>query len=182
MRVIAGKFRGRKFVPIDVSSIRPAADRVKGTIFNILQNKLALDGIDVLDLFAGTGSLGIEAISRGAKHVTFVDNAEQSLRVLRANIASLHCEQQCTLVYDDALGFIGKAGGQFALIFADPPYAFAHTDELPQRIFSRQLLKKEGFLIIEHTERTIFPESSLYRLVKKKQFGQTIVSFFIYGS
>lgn len=178
MRVIAGQFRGRKLVSVRTGHIRPAADRVKETIFNVVQNKISLDGIDVLDLFAGTGSLGIEAISRGAGHATFVDSSDQSLRILRSNVALLKCEGQSTVVKADAMESIENIDGEFDLIFADPPYVFENTGEIPKRVFSKELLKKKGFLIIEHTDATDFPESTLYRLVLRKEFGQTIVSFF----
>jgi 16S rRNA (guanine966-N2)-methyltransferase len=180
MRVIAGKFGGRKFAPAGASHIRPAADRVKGTIFNILQNRLAMRGIHVLDLYAGTGSLGIEAISRGATSVTFVDDSQESLSIIQTNIALFKCEPQCTIVNADAMEFILNSKEQYELIFADPPYAYEQTSDIPQRVFSANLLKKEGFLIIEHQEKKSFPESTQYRLIVKKEFGQTSVSFFAY--
>lgn len=185
MRVIAGQFRGRKLVPpggTRSTNIRPATDRVKETIFNILQNKLSFDSIHVLDLFAGTGSLGIEAISRSADHATFVDASEQSLRILRSNLSLLKCEHQCTVIKADAMKFVEKTDEQFDLIFADPPYAFNHTADIPKKVFARELLKKKGFLIIEHTKAADFPESTSYRLFLRKEFGQTIVSFFTHIS
>ena len=178
MRVIAGQFRGRKLVSARDSDIRPATDRVKETIFNILQNKLSLGSALVLDLFAGTGSLGIEAISRGAAHADFVDTTEKSLRLLRDNIAHLRCESLCTVIKADAMRFIETTEKQFDLIFADPPYAFEETTFIPERIFERNLLKKKGFVIIEYSKSTEFPESRRYQVVERKEFGQTSVSFF----
>jgi 16S rRNA (guanine966-N2)-methyltransferase len=182
MRVVAGQFRGRKLASAHSANIRPATDRVKEAIFNILQNKISLDGINVLDLFAGTGSLGIEAMSRGAAHGTFVDTSIQSLRILRSNISALGCEDRCTVLKTDAMRFIEQTAERFELIFADPPYAFRQTREIPNRVFSRELLKKKGFLIIEHNEAADFPESSLFRLLLIRKFGQTTVSFFSHHS
>lgn len=173
MRVIAGQFGGRKLTPAHNVELRPATDRIKESIFNVLQNKLSLNDAEVLDLFAGTGSLGIEALSRGAKHATFVDTSEKSLQILRSNLVLLGCEPQSTVIKTDAFSFIKRSEGQFNLIFADPPYALADTPEIPSRIFSGNLLKNKGFLIIEHSKRTQMPGSAL-----QKEFGQTIVSFF----
>jgi len=178
MRVIAGKFKGRKLASAKDSDIRPATDRVKETVFNTLQNKFSFEDAAVLDVFAGTGSLGIEAMSRGAAHVDFVDSAEQALHLLRDNIARLQCESLCTVIKADAIGFIETTAKQFDLIFADPPYAFPGTASIPEKIFGRNLLKKKGLLIIEHSKSTDFPESSPYQLEARKEFGQTIVSFF----
>lgn len=178
MRVIAGRFRSRTLLSADTTDIRPVTDRVKETIFNILENRIPFDGSTVLDLFAGTGALGIEALSRGASHVTFVDVSAPALNILIDNIAMLGCESQCSVIKADAMKFIEKASGPFDIIFADPPYAFKQTGDIPERIFSRKLLKKKGFLIIEHSTATDFPESTHYRCSQRKQFGQTRVSFF----
>lgn len=178
MRVIAGQFRGRNLVSARGPDIRPATDRVKESIFNVLQNRLSLEGALVLDLFAGTGSLGIETISRGAAHADFVDTTEASLRLLRANIARLSCQSLCTVIEVDAMRFIETTEKRFDLIFADPPYAFEGTRFIPEKIFDRRLLEKEGFLIIEHQKSTEFPESLRYRAAVRKEFGQTLVSFF----
>jgi len=178
MRVIAGQFRGRNLVSVKGSNIRPAADRVKETIFNILQNRLSLEGALVLDLFAGTGSLGLETISRGAAHAVFVDATETSLRLLRANIGRLRCESLCSVIDLDAMRFIETTDKRFDLIFADPPYAFESTTTIPEIIFRRNLLEKKGILIIEHSKSTEIPESPRYQTDVRKQFGRTVVSFF----
>lgn len=178
MRVVAGFLGGRRLVSARATDLRPATDRIKETIFNILQNRLPLAGTEILDLFAGTGSLGIEAISRGAAHATFVDISEKSLRVLRSNLAHLHCEEQCTVVKAEAFAFMDRNDGQFNLIFADPPYAFEETPAIPQRIVAADLLKMGGFLIIEHSRKTPMVGSPEIPLLLQKEFGQTVVSFF----
>jgi len=178
MRVIAGYLGGRKLVPAHGSDLRPATDRIKETIFNVLQNRLSLEGADVLDLFAGTGSLGIEAISRGAGHATFVDTSEKSLRLLKSNLSRLQCQNLSTVMKADAFAFIERAGGQYNLIFADPPYAFDDTPSIPPRVLANNLLKNGGFLIIEHLKQTPMVDSREIALVLQKEFGQTVVSFF----
>jgi 16S rRNA (guanine966-N2)-methyltransferase len=179
MRIITGKFKGRSLTTVEDMSIRPVTDRVKGSIFNMLQNRLDLRGIAVLDLFAGSGSLGFEALSRGSSRVVFVDDDPHALDAIEENAEHLDCIPLTEMVQSDAFSFIGRSMVEpFSLIFADPPYAYERTPEIPTEIFQRQLLKKEGFLIIEHDRRTTFPPSPLYSVAVERQFGNTHVSFF----
>ncbi|MBI1808023.1 MAG: 16S rRNA (guanine(966)-N(2))-methyltransferase RsmD [Ignavibacteria bacterium] len=180
MRIIAGKFGGRVLTTVRDNSVRPATDRVKGSIFNMLQNRLALSGARVLDLFAGSGSLGFEALSRGANRVVFVDESNVVLDVVGENAEKLNCVDSCEIVQTDALSYIERVGEQFDLIFADPPYAYEGTQEIPLLVFQQKLLKKGGFLIMEHTKRLKIPPSALYQIVIQKDFGNTQVSFFVH--
>ena len=97
MRIIAGTYRGRRLTTARDLSIRPTADRAKQTIFDMLSTRIDLERVDVLDLFAGSGSLGLEAISRGARSVVFVEQSRRSIAVLEANTRSLGCEAQCSI-------------------------------------------------------------------------------------
>ncbi|MBU1422701.1 MAG: 16S rRNA (guanine(966)-N(2))-methyltransferase RsmD [Bacteroidetes bacterium] len=178
MRVIAGKYKGRKLKAASKLEIRPATDRVKETIFNVLQHKLNLEQIRVLDLFAGTGSLGIEAVSRGAEHVTFVDFSKESISLIKSNLENLKCTEVCKLIKADGLKFIERCDEKFDLIFADPPYAYELTKRIPQIIFEKGLLKESGFLIIEHSKNYHFDLSEYCIPAIKKEFGNTIVTFF----
>jgi 16S rRNA (guanine966-N2)-methyltransferase len=132
MRVIAGLFRGRKLEAPPGEVTRPITDRVKETLFNILGHRLAmpgqLPGLDVLDLFAGPGSLGIEALSRGARSCVFVEQDRQALRSLRQNIGHLDIEAVCTILADNAWSMrVPQRNGGFGLIFVDPPYRDARN-------------------------------------------------------
>jgi 16S rRNA (guanine(966)-N(2))-methyltransferase RsmD len=178
MRIITGKYRGRTIETVRDKSVRPATDRVKTTIFNVLQSRLGLEGIEVLDLFAGSGSLGLEALSRGGARCVFVDTSRHVLDLLEANVERLGCLDDCILIQADAEAFIGKTAERFDLIFADPPYAYEETHMLPQRITGNGLLKKNGYLIIEHTKQTSFPELTGHGIAVTKEFGGTQVSFF----
>ena len=178
MRIITGKFKGKILTSVRDKSVRPATDRVKGTIFNVLQSRLRLNDAHVLDLFAGSGSLGFETLSRGAADVVFVDDRRAVLNTIERNAEALECEDACILVQSDAMTFIERTNDKFDLIFADPPYAYERITELPSIIFQRQLLKSEGFLIIEHAKRTTFTSTQLYHVAVKKEFGDTRVSFF----
>jgi len=180
MRIITGKFKGRVLNSPRGLETRPATDRVKTTIFNMLQNRIGISGIDVLDLFAGTGNLGFESLSRGANHVVFVDDQEDALDVIEENAEKLECITQCAILRDDALNFISRSKDQFDLIFADPPYAYEQTQHIPAKIFETQMLRTGGYLIIEHSKKLDFPASASYQIVQRKEFGNTHVSFFIH--
>jgi 16S rRNA (guanine966-N2)-methyltransferase len=179
MRIIAGLYKGRTLVPIKDPSVRPATDRVKGSIFNMLQNRLNLNDAAVLDLFAGTGNLGFEALSRGAGTVVFVELGGPASACIGANAEKLDCADACEILQVNALDYVSRCPKTFDLIFADPPYAFSSTDKLPWLIFSRGLVKKDGILIIEHTRKTAFPEDALYTRTVHKKFGTTEISFFV---
>jgi 16S rRNA (guanine(966)-N(2))-methyltransferase RsmD len=180
VRVITGQFKGRRLTTVPDRTIRPVTDRVKQTIFDSLATRLDLQDTQVLDLFAGTGSLGIEALSRGAKHCTFVDSSDQGITCIRQNLNTLGCFPAATVVQMDAFRFIDECRDQFALIFADPPYSYAETSRIPSAVFSRNLLEPSGYLLIEHTKNMIFEESPLTRLDVVKKFGSTFVSFYVH--
>lgn len=179
MRIITGIYKGRSISTVRDNSVRPATDRVKGAIFNVLQNRLDLNGAHVLDLFAGSGSLGFEALSRGAERVTFVDDQRAALDVLEENAASLGCTDACEIIEDDVEPFLRRSSESYDLVFADPPYAWPQVGSLPGGIIAKGLLRKEGFLIIEHSKQAAFPESAAYRAAVCKEFGNTRVTFFV---
>ena len=178
MRVTTGLYKGRVLRTVDDLSVRPATDRVRQTIFNVLTHRMVLEGCTVLDLFAGSGSLGIEALSRGAAHATFVESGDEAVSWLEANIAMLGCDEQASILQMDARQFLGQARGPFDLIFVDPPYAFPGTAALPEEIFGRRLLAPDGYMLIEHAKEISFASTPLYTVGPVKPFGRTIVTFF----
>lgn len=178
MRVIAGLYKGRTLTTVKDHSVRPAADRVKQTIFDVLATRMLLEGTVVLDLFAGSGSLGIEALSRGASHATFVESFDSASRFIEHNLRALGCEDQADIFGMDALHFIHTARDPFDLIFADPPYSFEMTAELPREIFACNLLRPHGYLLIEHAKTVQFASTDKYRVGPHKRFGRTFVTFF----
>lgn len=181
MRVIAGIFKGHQLKSARHIDIRPATDRVKETIFNVLQTRLQLKGSKVLDLFSGTGSLAIEALSRGAAFATIVDNSRASIELVKSNIEKLKLSDKSRIIQADAFKFISKAEGTYDLIFADPPYVYEFTTSIPEIVFTNNLLNTGGFLIIEHTKKMIFENSDNYIQSIKKDFGNTVVSFFVHN-
>lgn len=178
MRVIAGQFKGRRLYSVDDQRVRPATDRVKETIFNVLAMRLDFAGAIVLDLFAGTGSLGIEALSRGAHRAVFVETSRSVIHIIERNLKALSAESRSSVVRLDAIEYIKNTTEQFDLVFADPPYAYGLTDRLPALIYEHDIVGSGGFLLIEHRNTLSFPTSSAYRLSLRKQFGSTVVSFF----
>lgn len=178
MRIIAGRFKGRTLRTVKDLSVRPATGRVRQTLFDMLTHRMEFEGARVLDLFAGSGSLGIEALSRGAAEAVFVESGREAADLLEQNLAALGCAGIGEVVRQDAEGFIGRESGSYSLVFADPPYAFAGTPSLPEKIFGRRLVAPGGLLLIEHSAGLDFGESALYRAGPKKQFGRTVVTFF----
>jgi 16S rRNA (guanine(966)-N(2))-methyltransferase RsmD len=178
MRVTTGLYKGRIISTVKDLSVRPATDRVRQTIFNMLTNRVELGGTLVLDLFAGSGSLGIEALSRGAAHATFVESSPDAVQYLEKNIRVLGCEPATEILEMDALRFLDLKRGPYDIIFADPPYRFDRTAEIPERVFSGMMVKEHGYLLIEHAQNMRFQSSRLYLAGPEKRFGRTLVTFF----
>jgi len=178
MRVITGSFKGRKLKTVPDLSVRPATDRVKQTLFDILANRIRFEETNVLDLFAGSGALGIEALSRGAAHVTFVEINEEAAGCIEQNVRSLGCEETTEIHETDAMDFVLRSKDSFDLIFADPPYGFEGTMNIPSLVFQQKLLKPHGYLLIEHATDVRFQGSAWYRVGPEKKFGRTVVTFF----
>ena len=175
MRIIAGQHRGRNLVTVRDHSVRPTTDRAKQTIFDILSNRLDFDGIEVLDLFAGSGSLGLEAISRGARQATFVDKSPQSLQVLEANVTALGCNEQCTSYAADVFWYLKNARHAFDVVFVDPPYRLERIADLPAELHASRALREGTFVVMEHSRKSpVEPSESMFEITRKL-FGQTIV-------
>jgi len=156
-------------------SVRPMTDRVRQTVFDILTNRIDWEGRTVLDLFAGSGSLGIEALSRGAAHVTCVDNSRSSLDVLHANIRAIGCADNVHVHQADVFWYLKHVKVGFDVIFVDPPYQLESIGELPARIARSSAAGIGTHVVMEHGRDTAVdvPEH-LFETIRK-QFGQTTV-------
>jgi 16S rRNA (guanine966-N2)-methyltransferase len=175
MRIIAGEFRGRSLESVRDLSVRPTTDRAKQTIFDILTHRIEFEGLDVLDLFAGSGSLGLEALSRGVKSVTFIDNSRKSLDVLEKNAASLGCEPLCSAYQADVFWYLKNIHRTFDLVFTDPPYKLENIGVLPNAIYDSGVLRNGTYVVMEHSrESAIELDDQKYEILKKA-FGQTTV-------
>ena len=147
MRVISGSARGSKLFCPEGMAIRPTHDRVKEALFSMLGMQVA--SASVLDLFAGTGALGIEALSRGASSAVFVDVSQPSLKVVRDNLNKTHLEASATLVNSDFSTYLANTNEKFDLIFIDPPYAEAFLLPALKTIAQRKLLNENGIIYCE---------------------------------
>lgn len=178
MRIIAGSSKGKRlFTPKAEKRIRPALDQVKEAIFSIL---FSVEDERVLDIFAGTGSLGLEAISRGAKNVIFVDASAIARELIEKNILVCDCKQQAIILQmhaDRAIRQLGARNAIFDLIFIDPPYERDLVNETLALTARRQLLAPKGRIVIEHhpNEAVIAPDG--LNLTDQRKYGQTLISF-----
>lgn len=167
MRVVAGELGGRRLVAPPGAGTRPTSDRVREATFNALESAGAVDGADVLDLFAGSGALGIEALSRGAEHATFVERDRAALVALRANLDALGLGQdRARVVVGDASV---HAGGRYDLVLLDPPYAFDGWAELLARLDAEVVVCEAG---------TPVEAPAGWRLLRSKGYGSTVVTIY----
>lgn len=168
MRVITGSVRGRKLKTPADNAVRPTADSVKEAVFNIIRSDV--EGRRVLDLFAGTGQLGIEALSRGASEAVFVDNALNSLKLVRENLAL--CGLKAQVVRSDAVNYL-RSCGKFDLIFIDPPYDSNLYEIVLETINSIDILNEGGIIVTEaRRERELPAMTAPYRMLKEYRYGQ----------
>jgi 16S rRNA (guanine966-N2)-methyltransferase len=178
MRITTGRFKGRVIRTVNDLSVRPATDRVRQTIFNILAHRMELEGIMVLDLFAGSGSLGFEALSRGAARATFVESDPRVVAALETTAQQFGCTEAADILRGDARRYLRHTRGSYHLIFVDPPYTYPSTADLPEEVFSHALVRKDGYLIVEHAATLRFAETDRYAIGPVKVFGRTVVTFF----
>ena len=181
MRVIAGKYKGRRLTTVPDLSVRPATDRVKSAIFNTLQTRIDWRTATVLDLYAGSGSVGIEAMSRGALHTTFVEYDRKAFAFLEANIANIKGGEDAKLIFGSVDQFLSVPRHTYTVVFADPPYAIPTLSRLPELIFASGIVAEDGMLVIEHPARHQFDPSARCRAVIEKTYGRTAVTYFTHN-
>ncbi len=184
MRIISGKFKGRTITNSAPSGVRPTTDRARETIFNILGNMMDFEGIRVLDLCAGTGALGIEALSRGAAYCCFVELSRKTSTEITKTLQNFGLEPSCyTVVTSDSRQFAKRfsidSDQQYDLIFTDPPYKEKIVNPLFSMIVENGILTHDGVFVAEHDvrEKVIIPE--LYERSSSRLFGETEVDFFV---
>lgn len=179
MRIITGKARGLKLTVPKNMDVRPTADRVKESLFNIIGTKII--GARVLDMFAGTGNLGLESWSRGAAAVTFVDESRESLRLVQSNIVKCRAEADVQVLKGSAVNIIEHLhhqGLKFDFAFCDPPYNKGWVQKVLQKMEHFQVLEDGGYLIIEHSKHDeIGVLAACFELVRQEHYGETLLSF-----
>lgn len=175
MRIISGKFKGRRIEISGKITARPTTDFAKEGLFNLLNNRIDFEGLEVLDLFAGTGSIGIEFVSRGAASVLSVESDRKHCSYIR-QVCEILGIKNLMLIQTDVFRFIASAHNSYDLIFADPPYALSNLHEIPDLIFAAGLLKKEGILVLEHSSKNDFSQHP--RFSSHRNYGNVHFSFF----
>jgi len=179
MRIISGTSKGRKLLTPKKYSVRPTSDRVKESLFNILGSEV--EGKVVLDLFAGTGNLGIEALSRGAKRVIFVEKGWQALRLIQTNLNQFGLGDRSEILPKDvnrAIGILKQRGECFDLILMDPPYEKGLIQRTLMKLNSHQIYHGDSILVIEHDRREPLPHIlDGWNLVRQQKIGDTLLSF-----
>jgi len=176
MRIIAGAFGGRKFTPPVKIPARPTTDIAKGGLFNVLENMMDLEDISSLDLFGGTGSISYELASRGAGDMTIVERDGGMIDFIKKTAVTLGITDRLHIVRGDALKFAQQCRQQYHFIFADPPYAMADLQQLPDIIFQRQLLLPDGVFVLEHIAHNDFQQHPQF--IRARNYGATTFSFF----
>lgn len=156
MRVITGSARGKKLITLEGTDVRPTSDMVKEAIFSIVQFELA--GAAVLDLFAGSGQLGIEALSRGASLAVFVDSSTDSVKVVRENLKNTGLAQNSRVVAMDSFAYLGGCKDKFDVVFLDPPYSKDIIPQILPKVVEK--LNENGIIVCEHDKKDPLPEEA----------------------
>jgi 16S rRNA (guanine966-N2)-methyltransferase len=174
VRIISGKYKGRRIPVRKNFPSRPTTDFAKENLFNVLNNYFDFEGLKVLDMFAGTGSISYEFASRGAS-VTLIENDYRSYDFIRKTIADLEMKN-ITPYKSDVFRVAHRLKEKFELIFADPPYTLKNIDEIPDLIFDNQLLTEEGWFILEHSEKNDFRSHKCFK--ELRTYGSVQFSIF----
>lgn len=180
MRIISGKAKGNILISPSGLTTRPTADKVKEAIFNMIQTRIY--DATIIDLFSGSGNLGIEALSRDAKKAYFVDNNKNSIQVINQNLKKTNLIDTATVIQMDVIASIEKmslSGVRADIIFLDPPYLKGFVDVVLEAIFSFKLLDSDGIIVVEHDKSdevsNVIHNLENYRI---KYYGNTAISFY----
>ncbi|NLL04604.1 MAG: 16S rRNA (guanine(966)-N(2))-methyltransferase RsmD [Clostridiaceae bacterium] len=180
LRVISGEAKGHKLKTLKSNLTRPTSDKVKGSIFNIIAS-IVFDS-DVLDLFAGTGNLGIEALSRGARSAVFVDKNRECSQIINENLTHTKLAHKAEVLVMDvcnALSKLSQKGNQFDIVFLDPPYAKGLVDDTLACIASVDVIKPDTLIVAEHDAEDVVSEYiGTFKNFRQQKYGDTIISFY----
>ncbi len=174
MRVISGKYKGKNLIGFDIDGTRPTMDRVKESLFGMMQNYIK-DSI-VLDLFAGSGSLGIEALSNGANECYFFDNNIELINIIKKNTIGISGTHIMKSDYKNSLELLKNSNIKFDIIFLDPPYKLNLINECLTKIYNYNLLNQEGIIVCEYENENI--NTDKYELIKEKKYGSKNIKIY----
>ena len=175
MRIISGIFRGRRLMPPKNITARPTTDFAKESLFNLLTNRMDFEGVDMLDLFAGTGGIGIEFVSRGAREVTAVETAHTQQNFIISACKQLGIKN-LQVIRGDVFKYVKTCHIQYDFIYADPPYDLELLPTVPDLVFEQGLLKEGGWMVLEHSKNNNFKEHPHF--VEERKYGNVHFSFF----
>ena len=178
MRVISGLARGHKLLSPEGMDTRPTTDRIKETLFNIIA--LDLPEIQFLDLFSGSGAIGIEALSRGAKKAVFVDFSSKCKEVIEYNLNHTKLSDKAEVYCMDtvsAINMLGAKGEKFDIIFMDPPYNMGFYEPVLKAIKSSKILSDDGYIIAERSPKVSIPEIEGLKILREKEYKTTVMTF-----
>lgn len=175
MRIIGGRLKGKMILPPAGYKARPTTDFAREGLFNVLNNEYEFEGLKVLDLFGGTGAISYEFASRGASRVYCVEMTRENASFIKTEASRLGLDN-VTMVRDNVFDFLNVCREKFDIVFADPPYALEGLDQLPDKVFSRDILHPECYFILEHGDEHSF--ASHPHFVKEKVYGRVHFSFF----
>ncbi len=178
MRIISGKYKGKKILFPTDKKTRPLRDMVKESIFNLINHskkfEIEIQNSDVLDLFSGCGSFGLECVSREAKNILFVESYFDVTKILNKNISNLKVEDNCKVFEEDCFNFIKKTSldkKKFDIIFMDPPYKEKKINDLIETILNREILKKKGIIVIHRHKNDIIKISKKLKILDERIYG-----------
>lgn len=178
MRIIAGTHRGRVLPAKVHEGVRPTLDATRESIFNMLEHRVEWSGARVCDVFAGTGALGIEALSRGAEHCTFVEKQRKVAKGIEENLQAMGLDGRATVVLGDAIAFASGHTEAFDVVFIDPPYALHTENSLVELLATRGLLRCGGLCVAEHDRFEVVIAPAGWAQVATKTYGDTVVDVF----
>lgn len=175
MRIIGGKYRGRRIEPPSNFKARPTTDFAREGLFNILNNRVDFESIDVLDLFSGTGSISYEFASRGAPNVHLVDKDRIHIAGIRRIIKELGIENIRPILID-VKAYLKTCSVKYDVVFADPPYDLPWLNEIPDLVMQSEVIREDGFFILEHPRGSVFTGHKLF--FEHRNYGGVNFSFF----
>ena len=182
LRIITGTAKGKKLKTLEGEATRPTSERIKEAVFSAIQ--FDIEGRRVLDLFAGSGQMGLEALSRGADSVTFIDSAREAMEIVKENARSTGFFDRCKYLVSDYRNYIRKASGRegFDLVFIDPPYAMECSLDAAKRLAEAGLLRMGAIVVLESGEEEIDPGSlSNFEVIKSTHYGKkSFVNILLY--
>ncbi len=175
MRIISGKYRGRRINPPADFSARPTTDFARESLFNILSNRIDFEEVSVLDLFSGTGSISYEFASRGARLVHLVEKDQRNIAFIRRTVDEMKLENIKT-VHIDVMAYLKTCKLKYDIVFADPPYKLSWLETLPDLVTSSGVIGESGFFILEHPKALSFSSHKLF--FEHRNYGGVNFSFF----